>query len=109
MFTGTSTLSNNGAFSFNNSFAGNSTTTIHNPQKDFEVASPPDDAVSGLAFSPPSLSQNFLVSGSWDNQLRCWEVHQSGQSIPKAQQSHQGPVLDVAWSDDGTKVRHTEN
>jgi len=32
-------------------------------------------------------------------QVRCWEVQQSGTVIPKAQQSHTGPVLDVAWSD----------
>lgn len=24
--------------------------------------------------------------------------------MPKAQQTHTGPVLDVCWSDDGTKV-----
>lgn len=32
-------------------------------------------------------------------QVRCWEVQQSGTVIPKAQQTHSGPVLDVAWSD----------
>jgi len=32
-------------------------------------------------------------------QVRCWEVQQSGTVIPKAQQTHTGPVLDVAWSD----------
>lgn len=89
----------------NTSFGfGSTPTATHNPMKDFEVVSPPDDTVAGLAFSPASLPQNFLVSGSWDNQLRCWEVHQNGQSVPKAQQSHQGPVLDIAWSDDGSKV-----
>lgn len=74
----------------------------HNPNKDYEVASPPDDSISALAFSPPSLQQNYLIAGSWDNQVRCWEVQVSGtvfQSIPKAQQTHTGPVLDVAWSD----------
>lgn len=78
----------------------------HNPMKDFEVASPPEDSTSALAFSPPALPQNYLIAGSWDNQVRCWEIQQvtggaqpAWQSIPKAQQSHQGPVLDVAWSD----------
>lgn len=32
-------------------------------------------------------------------QVSCWEVQQSGQTIPKAQQTHAGPVLDVDWSD----------
>ncbi|XP_017494730.1 PREDICTED: mRNA export factor-like [Rhagoletis zephyria] len=80
---------------------------LHNPNKDIEVSSPPEDSISGLAFSPPSLQQNFLVSGSWDNQIRCWEVTGgvgAWQTIPKAQQSHSGPVLDVRFSDDGTKV-----
>ncbi|XP_022650419.1 mRNA export factor-like [Varroa jacobsoni] len=88
----------------NASFGFGGAPANHNPMKDFEVVSPPDDTIAGLAFSPASLTQNFLVSGSWDNQLRCWEVHQNGQSVPKAQQSHQGPVLDIAWSDDGSKV-----
>lgn len=37
-----------------------------NPNKDVEVASPPDDTVSALEFSPPSVPQTFLVAGSWD-------------------------------------------
>ncbi|KAG0417882.1 hypothetical protein HPB47_005286 [Ixodes persulcatus] len=85
-------------------FSAASATGTHNPMKDFEVVSPPDDSISSLAFSPASLPQNFLIAGSWDNQIRCWEVQSTGQTIPKAQQTHQGPVLDVAWSDDGTKV-----
>jgi len=32
-------------------------------------------------------------------QVRCWEVQPSGTVIPKAQQTHTGPVLDVSWSD----------
>ena len=32
-------------------------------------------------------------------QIRCWEVQPSGTVIPKAQQTHAGPVLDVSWSD----------
>ena len=78
------------------------TTVTHNPNKDIEVQSPPDDSISGLAFSPPTLQQNFLVSGSWDNQIRCWEVTgavNAWQAIPKAQQTHSGPVLDVRFSD----------
>lgn len=75
-----------------------------NPNKDLEVSSPPDDTVSALEFSPPSVPQNFLVAGSWDCKVRCWEVEQSGKTVPKAAQSMDGPILDVAWHDDGTKV-----
>ncbi|XP_065332482.1 protein Rae1 [Cloeon dipterum] len=86
------------------SFVGAAATNTVNPMRDFEVTSPPDDSISSLAFSPPALQQNFLIAGSWDNNVRCWEVEQSGKTIPKSMQSMQGPVLDVCWSDDGTKV-----
>lgn len=84
----------------------NTLSSNHNVMKDGEVVSPPDDSISALAFSPV-LQQNYLVAGSWDNQIRCWEITGSTgaastttfQSIPRAQQTHQGPVLDVAWTD----------
>lgn len=78
------------------------TTTAHNPNKDVEVTSPPDDSITGLAFSPPSLQQNFLVSSSWDSAIRCWEITNNVntlQTIPKAQQMNQSPVLDVRFND----------
>ena len=75
------------------------TSTNPNPMKDFEVASPPDDSVSCLAFSPATIPQNFLVAGSWDCNVRCWEVEQTGKTVPKSMQSMTGPVLDVCWSD----------
>ncbi|KTF77476.1 hypothetical protein cypCar_00040802 [Cyprinus carpio] len=83
---------------------GNTTTDSHNPMKDVEVTSPPDDSISCLAFSPPTMPGNFLIGGSWANDVRCWEVQDNGQTVPKAQQMHTGPVLDVCWSDDGSKV-----
>lgn len=89
-------------------FGTTATTTNSNPMKDFEVAQPPDDSVSSLAFSPATLPQNFLIAGSWDNNVRCWEIEQNGTSIPKSMQSCGGPVLDVAWSDDGTKVKSSK-
>ena len=86
-------------------FAFNQQNTMaqpHNPNKDSEIVSPPEESVSALVFSPSALPQNYLIAGSWDNQVRCWEVQQQPNktwiSIPKAQQSHQGPVLDAAWS-----------
>ncbi|CAJ0968850.1 unnamed protein product, partial [Ranitomeya imitator] len=83
---------------------GTTTTDNHNPMKDIEVTSPPDDSIACLSFSPPTLPGNFLIAGSWANDVRCWEVQDNGQTIPKAQQMHTGPVLDVCWSDDGSKV-----
>uniref|UniRef100_A0A1B0ACE9 mRNA export factor n=1 Tax=Glossina pallidipes TaxID=7398 RepID=A0A1B0ACE9_GLOPL len=76
-----------------------------NPMKDFEVIAPPDDTVSALKFSPAALSQNYLIAGSWDSSVRCWEVDQTGKTLPKAIKTMDGcPVLDACWSDDGTKV-----
>ncbi|XP_019623842.1 PREDICTED: mRNA export factor-like isoform X2 [Branchiostoma belcheri] len=100
------------AFGGTSVFGGTSTPAAqtqgtHNPMKDIEVVSPPDDSVASMAFSPaatPTTTSTFLVSGSWDNNVRCWQIEQNGQTIPKAEQKHTGPVLDVCWSDDGTKV-----
>ncbi|KAI8391842.1 WD40-repeat-containing domain protein [Radiomyces spectabilis] len=69
--------------------------------KDFEVASPPTDGISDLAFSPQA---DLLAASSWDSQIRIYEVQPSGNTVPKAAYSHEGPVLSVAWSKDGTKV-----
>jgi mRNA export factor len=43
------------------------TTVNHNPNKDVELASPPDDSISSLSFSPTA---NHLVATSWDNKVR---------------------------------------
>jgi mRNA export factor len=69
--------------------------------KDWAVAQPPNDSISKLAFSP---NANYLLAASWDNNVRCWEVQENGQSLAKAEQSHAGPVLDCCWHSDGTKV-----
>lgn len=37
-------------------------------------------------------------------QVRCWEVQDNGQTVPKAQQMHTGPVLDTCWSDVGAAM-----
>ena len=58
--------------------------------KDVEVTNPPDDSISCLRFSPPSVNNaSYLIAGSWDNNVRCWEIQGNGQSIPKTQQSMQ--------------------
>jgi mRNA export factor len=80
-------------------FAGGS--AAQNPNKDMAVTQPPNDSISKLAFSPTS---NYLIASSWDNNVRCWEVQENGQSEAKAEQSHAAPVLDCCWHVDGTKV-----
>ena len=60
-----------GGSSFGNtSVFGQNTSTNHNPMKDIEVTSPPDDSVSSIAFSPGVLPSTFLVASSWDNNVR---------------------------------------
>ena len=49
------------------SFTANASTATVNPNKDFEVVSPPEDSTSALAFSPATIPSNLLVAGSWDN------------------------------------------
>lgn len=83
---------------------GGTTTAPPNPMKDFEVTSPPEDTVSAMEFSPPTMQQNFLIAGSWDCSVRCWEVEQSGKTVGKSIKTMGGPVLDVCWADDGSKV-----
>eukprot|EP01118_Nematostelium_gracile_P002903 TRINITY_DN13345_c0_g1_i1.p1 TRINITY_DN13345_c0_g1~~TRINITY_DN13345_c0_g1_i1.p1 ORF type:complete len:334 (+),score=66.36 TRINITY_DN13345_c0_g1_i1:89-1090(+) len=73
----------------------------HNPNKDFEVTSPPSDGITSLSFSP---KMNLLVAGSWDSQVRCWEVQNNGSTNPKAAMSHDAPILCAAWSGDGSRV-----
>lgn len=86
---------------FGTGFGAAAPVPSHNPNKDFEVTSPPSDGVSSLAFSPVA---NLLVAGSWDNQVRCWDVQPNGTSLPKAATQHDQPVLCTAWSADGTTV-----
>ena len=91
--------------SFNSSFGNVSDiASVANPNKDIEVSNPSEDSVSSLSFSPASLPNNFLVAGSWDNSVRFWEITAQATTVPKAQQSMGGPILDTCWHDDGSKV-----
>ncbi|EOR04935.1 hypothetical protein E3P92_00236 [Wallemia ichthyophaga] len=69
--------------------------------KDFEVSAPPTDSVSCLSFSP---NADILAVGSWDNNVRIYEVAPTGQTIPKFMYSHQQPVLSICWSKDASKL-----
>ena len=83
------------------SFGQPAATATHNPNNDVEVANAATDGISCVSWSP---SANYLAAGSWDNQIRCWEVQANGTSVPKAAISHDGPVLCCAWSNDGARV-----
>jgi len=76
----------------------------HNPNRDHEVPQPPSDGISCLAWSSKN---NYLIAGSWDSQVRCWEVQSSYSgitSMPKAAAPHEAPVLCTSWKGDGTQV-----
>ena len=45
--------------------------------KDLEVSDPPPDSISSLSWSPQA---DFLAAGSWDNNVRIYEVGASGQT-----------------------------
>ncbi|KAK7032818.1 WD40-repeat-containing domain protein [Favolaschia claudopus] len=83
-------------------FSSNSNAAANNgAPKDIEVADPPSDSISSLAFSNQA---DFIAAGSWDNNVRVYEVGPGGKTQGKAMYSHQGPVLSVCWSQDGSKI-----
>ncbi|KAJ9098754.1 hypothetical protein QFC21_004402 [Naganishia friedmannii] len=70
--------------------------------QDVVVQPGPDDSISKLAFNPVA---DFLAVGSWDNQVRIYEVNSNtGQVQPKAAVQHDAPALGLSWSKDGTKL-----
>ena len=79
---------------------GGSTASGHNPNNDIEVTAPPNDSIACLAWSPTA---NFLVAGSWDSEIRCWEVQNTGGTVGKCSQKNEGPILAACWS--GVRVR----
>ncbi|KAF7330269.1 hypothetical protein MVEN_02464800 [Mycena venus] len=82
-------------------FSSSSNAGVNAVQKDIEVADPPADSISSLAFSNQA---DFLAVGSWDNSVRVYEIGAGGKSQGKAMYQHQGPVLSVCWSQDGSKI-----
>ncbi|GKY91140.1 hypothetical protein MPSEU_000086800 [Mayamaea pseudoterrestris] len=76
---------------------------------DHLVANAGTDATSSLSWSPAA---NILVSSSWDNSVRVWEVQTQniapGQTqvmaTAKALVTHLKPVLDTCFSPDGGTV-----
>ncbi|KAK9315387.1 WD40-repeat-containing domain protein [Lipomyces starkeyi] len=81
--------------------AASSTGSAAELSGDRVLTSPPEDSVSDLSFSPQA---EFLAVSSWDKKVRIYELAANGDSQGKALYEHQGPVLSVHWSKDGTKV-----
>jgi len=91
-------------------FGGGTTTTSAASQAaqaqgdtthDIPLQSPPEDSISDISFS--SMSEHLAVA-SWDKKVRIYEISADGNSAGKAMFEHDGPVLSVTWSKDGTKV-----
>lgn len=63
----------------------------------FEVAQPPDDAVSRVVFAPKT--PNKLLVSSWDRHVYLYEVQDGNE--PQAdliqKYEHRAPVLDVCF------------
>lgn len=75
--------------------ASSTPNTTGDISKDVQLASPPEDSISELAFSPTA---DFLSVASWDNKVRIYQVNDQGQSEGKAAMDFQAPVLTCAWS-----------
>jgi mRNA export factor len=76
--------------------AATATSTTGDLSKDAELANPPEDSTSHLAFSPTG---DFLAVSSWDKKVRIYQVSETGQTEGKAAIDFEAPVLNCAWSD----------
>ena len=68
--------------------------STHNPMKDFEVQQPPDDSISKIAFSP---NANYLIAGSWDNNVRRASATQSRPLVYRAWFDHTSVCQCIQW------------
>ncbi|CDZ97849.1 mRNA export protein (contains WD40 repeats) [Phaffia rhodozyma] len=68
---------------------------------DSDLVNPPSDSVSAVSFSPTA---DILAVSSWDSTVRLYETNAQGQSQGKAEYKHEGPVMDLCWVPDGSKV-----
>ena len=56
--------------------------------------------VTSIAFSPPDSA--FLISGSWDNTVRVWNV-QTGEAVGSSLTGHTESIYSVSFSPDGNE------
>ncbi|KAI1778595.1 WD40 repeat-like protein [Hypoxylon cercidicola] len=78
-----------------------SSNTIGDLKNDVALSNPPEDTISGLAFSPTA---DFLAVSSWDKKVRIYQIAANGSSEGKHMYDHDAPVLSVDFSKDGQKL-----
>jgi mRNA export factor len=76
---------------------------LHN---DTQLAAPPDDSISSLAWSPAA---NYLAVGSWDNKVRIYDVTSRTTGVGVAAIDFGGPVLSSHWSRVGSILLSMSN
>ncbi|CUS13173.1 unnamed protein product [Tuber aestivum] len=81
--------------------APNTTSSLGDVSADITLSSPPEDSISDLEFS---MKSDLLAVASWDKRVRIYDVSQTGANSGRAIYAHGGPVLSVAWSNDGGKL-----
>ncbi|KAI0111460.1 mitotic checkpoint protein BUB3 [Daldinia grandis] len=76
------------------------------PATQFELAQPPNDAISALAFSPDSPSR--LLASSWDKNIYLYDTLQSSDDGSHGTLlrtfENRAPVLDVCYGRDGNEA-----
>jgi mRNA export factor len=63
-----------------------------------QVDQPPEDTIQALRFSTGTQQLQLIACGSWDNQVRVYEVRADGSTQGRAGQTLQAPVLDLSWN-----------
>ena len=74
---------------------GRSQPTLGTLDNDIQLASPPDDSISSLAWSPVA---NYLAAASWDSKVRIYDITSSNTGVGVAAIDFGGPVLSCHWS-----------
>lgn len=69
--------------------------TIGDLKNDVAVASPPDDTVTDLVFSPTA---DILAVSSWDKKVRIYQIAGNGASEGKHIYEHDDAVFNVDFS-----------
>ncbi|KAK3938777.1 hypothetical protein QBC46DRAFT_159802, partial [Diplogelasinospora grovesii] len=70
------------------------------PATQFEVAQPPNDAISAVVFAPrgPSSTSNRLLVSSWDKNVYLYEIAEGAEEATLVRTyEHRAPVLDVCF------------
>lgn len=73
------------------------------PASQFELAQPPNDAISALAYAPQAPTK--LLVACWDKNVYLYDTHDESEGLQGTRIrkiEHQAPVLDVCFgAEDG--------